>query len=83
MAIVVPASQMALMRKRRQLHQLMKNHQWGEVAAIESQLFRDINLAVQDPNRSPKELLTELGGVIALYKELSLLCRRYSQQLVQ
>ena len=80
---VIPASQLVLMRKRKQLHQLMKAHRWEEVAAIESELFREINAAAQDPQRSPKELLAELGSVIALYKELSALCRLYSQQIVQ
>ncbi len=59
----------------------MKANKWGEVSAMEQQLFHDINHAVQDPNRSPKELLGELGSVIAVYKELSELCRVYSQKL--
>ena len=77
---VIPQSQLVLMRKRKKLHGLMEAHKWGEVAAIEAELFREINIAVQDENRSPKELLAELGSVINLYKELSILCRQYSQQ---
>jgi len=80
---VIPQSQLVLMRKRKQLHELMREHRWAEVATIEAELFREINRAVQDSQRSPKELLAELGSVINLYKELSLLCRQYSQQGVR
>ncbi len=80
---VVPASQMVLMRKRKQLHQLMKEHKWDQIADIEKQLYNDINRAVEDQERSPKELLAELGSVIAVYKELSTLCRLYSKKLVR
>lgn len=81
MAVIVPASQLALMRKRKELHELMKENRWDEVSAMEKQLFNDINHAVQDAQRSPKELLSELGSVIAVYKELSALCRLYGQRL--
>lgn len=83
MAIVVPMSQMALMRQRKHLKQLMKEQKWNEISVIEGQLFRDINVAVNDPHRSPKELLQELGSVIRVYKELSLLCRLHGKQVVQ
>ncbi len=83
MAIIIPASQMVLMRKRKQMHRLMAEKRWDEVSLIEGQLFRDINLAVNDPERSPKELLSELGSVIHVYKELSMLCRLYSKKLIQ
>ncbi len=77
---VVPASQMILMRKRKQLCQLIKEQRWSEVSDVEQQLFHDINRAAEDPSRSPKELLAELGAVITVYKELSILCRLYSHQ---
>jgi hypothetical protein len=83
MAIVVPASHLVLMRKRKKLYQLMKEHKWDEVSAIELELYEDINRAVQDPDRSSKELLAELGSVISVYKELTTLCRLYSKQVVQ
>lgn len=81
--VVVPESQLVLMRKRRELNQLIKAHQWDEIIRIERELFEDINMAVQDPNRSPKDLLAELGGVIRLYKELSSACRMYGKSLSQ
>lgn len=80
---VIPASQLVLMRKRRELHQLIKAHRWEDVSKIERELFHDINMAAEDPKRSPKELLAELSSVISLYKELSALCRQYSQQVVK
>jgi hypothetical protein len=76
---VVPASQLSLMRKRRQLKTLMHAGQWDQVLEVESQLFTDIDTAVQDPQRSPKELLSELGNVIRVYRELSDLCSVYGQ----
>ena len=78
---VIPASQMALMRKRKALHQLMKTHKWEEIPRVEKQLFYDINVAFQDKQRSPKELLIELASLITVYKELSLLCHLYSKRL--
>jgi hypothetical protein len=83
MSIIVPASQMVLMRKRKELYQLMEESKWDEVSAMEKQLFNDINEAVKDPQRSPKELLSELSSVIGLYKELSALCRLYGKTLSQ
>ncbi|MGS2716848.1 hypothetical protein ACVBE9_01625 [Eionea flava] len=79
--VVVPESQMILMRKRRELKQLIADHRWDDILRIERELFSDISLAVQDPQRSPKELLAELSGVIRLYKELSVACKQYSQTL--
>lgn len=83
MSVVVPASQMVLMRKRKELCQLIQENKWSEVSDMERELFNDINRAVQDPNRSPKELLAELGSVISVYKELSALCRYYGKKLTQ
>jgi hypothetical protein len=78
---VVPESQMILMRKRRVLNQLIKDHKWDEIVLIERQIFYDITNAVKDPQRASKELLAELGGVIRLYKELSMACHQYSKTL--
>ncbi|ODS24716.1 hypothetical protein AB835_02270 [Candidatus Endobugula sertula] len=80
---VIPASQMLLMRKRRHLCGLMKEQRWDEVSLIEGELFNEINTAVQDPQRSPKELLAELRSVISVYKELSALCHLYGKQIIQ
>ncbi|MFT7387474.1 MAG: hypothetical protein ACI8VC_000714 [Candidatus Endobugula sp.] len=79
--VIIPESQMVLMRKRRQLNQLIKEQKWDDILCLERQLYDDITAAVQDPQRSPKELLAELGGVIGLYKELSAMCRLYSKTL--
>jgi N-methylhydantoinase B/oxoprolinase/acetone carboxylase alpha subunit len=83
MSVVVPASQMVLMRKRKELCQLIQDNKWNEVSEMERELFNDINRAVQDPERSPKELLAELGSVISVYKELSALCKFYGKKLTQ
>ena len=75
--VVIPESQLALMRKRRQLKQLMAAGDWSQVLELEADLFTEIDTAVKDPQRSPKELLTELGSVIRVYRELSDLCYFY------
>jgi hypothetical protein len=76
---LIPSSQLSLMRKRRQLKELMEAGQWSEVLELESDLFTEIDLAAQDPQRSPKELLSELGSVIRVYRELSDICNNFGQ----
>ncbi len=77
---VVPVSQLSLMRKRRQLRELMESGQWDQLLEMESELFSQINLAVSDPERSSRELLSELGSIIRLYRELSECCSLYGTQ---
>ncbi len=76
---VVPASQLSLMRKRRELKGLMESGEWEKLLEVEADLFTEIDTAVRDPERSSKELLTELGSVIRLYRELSDLCCLHGQ----
>lgn len=78
---VIPESHLNLVRKRKEFQQLLNYCQWQDITSQEKQLFGLINKAVEDPARSPKELLTELGSVISLYKELSILCRLYDKNL--
>lgn len=76
---IIPSSQLSLMRKRRKLKTLMEAGEWSKVIELESELFSEIDTATQDPDRSPKELLSELGSVIRVYRELSDLCQTYGQ----
>lgn len=76
---VIPSSQLSLMRKRRQLKELMEAGQWDQVLKLESDLFAEVDIAAQDPERAPRELLSELGSVIRVYRELSDLCQSYGQ----
>ncbi len=80
---VIPMSQLSLMRKRRELKALLEAGQWQKIVEVEADLFHEIDSAVQDDERSPKELLNELGQVINLYKELSDLCCLYAQDYHQ
>lgn len=77
---LIPMSQLSLMRKRRELKKLIESGEWHKIVEIEADLFTEIDSAVQDAERSPKELLNELGQVINLYKELSALCCIYAQE---
>jgi len=76
---VVPKTQVSLTRRRRELKALMEQGQWSDVINMETDLFAEMDLAVQDPERSPKALLNELGSVIRVYRELSDLCSSYAQ----
>lgn len=80
---VIPRSQLSLMRKRRELKQLMDAGEWQRILQLESDLFAEIDMAVQDSNRSPQDLLKELGQVIRLYRELSDACYLYGQSTPQ
>ena len=76
---VIPPTQLSLMRKRRQLKTLMESGRWHELLEIEADLCTEIDTAVNDPQRSSKELLKELGSVIRVYRELSDLCCFHGQ----
>jgi hypothetical protein len=76
---VIPPTQLSLMRKRRQLKTLMESGHWNELLDIEVDLFTEIDTAVNDPQRSSKELLKELASVIRVYRELSDLCYIHGQ----
>ena len=52
---VIPASQIVLMRKRKQLHVLMQERRWDEVAQIEAELFEDIKLCLLYTSPSPRD----------------------------
>ena len=76
---LIPASQLALMRKRREMSELMQQGDISKIIEIEEDLFDELDNAVQDNERSPKALLNELGQVVKLYRELSDLCHLYAQ----
>lgn len=78
---VVPASQLSLMRKRKQFEELLQQKKWQDVAALEAEFYQGIRTAVNDKERSAKELLTELNHIIRVYKELALLCQHHSKNL--
>lgn len=75
----VPASHLSLMRGRRKLNNSMLSGDWEKVIEAESDLFAEIDNAVKDSNRSPRELLSELTEIIRLYKSLSDTCIHYSE----
>lgn len=77
---VIPVSHLDLTRKRRELKQLMETGQWEKLLQVESELCAQIDSAAQDPQRSTKSLLIELGSVIRVYRELTDLCNAYGQQ---
>lgn len=75
---IIPESQVALMRMRKQLQQLIEMGDWESIASLEKELFLQISQASEDPKRSPRDLLLELRGVIKLYKELADICHRFA-----
>ncbi len=74
---VIPVTQLALMRKRREIKQSLHNQDWKDILRLESELFPLIDSAIDDLHRSPVELLKELGRLIAVYRELSDKCQYY------
>jgi hypothetical protein len=73
---IIPASQLSLMRKRRELKKSVDDCEWDKLLKLEADLCLEINNAVSDPARSSKALMAELGGVIKLYREMSDICVR-------
>ena len=73
---IIPASQLSLMRKRRELKKSVDDCEWEKLLKLEADLCLEINNAVADPARSSKALMAELGGVIKLYREMSDICVR-------
>lgn len=71
---VVPPSQLSLMRKRQKMKELIKSGHWSELIGMEAELFAEIDTAINDPCRSSRELLNELGSVVRVYRELSDIC---------
>lgn len=74
--VIIPASQLSLMRKRRELKKSVDDCEWDKLLTLEADLCLEINNAVSDPARSSKALMAELGGVIKLYREMSDICVR-------
>ena len=77
---VIPESQLVLMRKRSQLNDYIKAGEWSKLLELEAELFTDIDTATQDPARSSRELLKELGKVVSTYRDLSSICQSFAQK---
>jgi len=77
MSVVIPTSQLKLMRKRKQLQKMIDDGEWEQLSGIEYELYQEINAAVEDPQRASRELLLELGSVITMYKNLTALCHHH------
>ncbi|MBX2808795.1 MAG: hypothetical protein KTR20_09210 [Cellvibrionaceae bacterium] len=75
---VIPMTQVALVRKRRELTQSLQTQDWQHLLRLERELLPLIDGAMADLHRSPIELLKELGRVIALYRQLAQLCQSYT-----
>ena len=75
---VIPASQLALMRKRRELIQSLHQQDWESVVALEAELFELIDVASIDDNRSASDLLKELGRLSGVYRQISQVCHNIS-----
>lgn len=74
--VIIPASQLSLMRKRRELKKSVDACEWDKLLKLEADLCLEITNAVSDPGRSSKALMAELGSVVKLYREMSDVCVR-------
>lgn len=75
---VIPESQLLLMRKQREFQQLLDARDWHGLVALEKELVSLMDKAIADPQRSPKDLLKQMGLLTGIYRELSAAC--YFQQ---
>jgi len=81
MSVIVPQSQLSLSRSRRTLQKALDNKDWQSVGSLDSLLGDALACAADDPSRDPAVLLSELGQIIKLYRQLVLSCQAEVEQL--
>lgn len=71
---VIPSSQLALSRTRRDLSKAMAKGDWSEVSTLDKRLAEALEDASADEGRDLGALLSELGNLLGLYKDLMKTC---------
>ena len=71
---VVAASQLSLMRERRQLSTALENRDWGAVRRLDLNLKEAVATAAEDPHRDMSSLLVELKALASLYRDVLSRC---------
>ena len=77
---VIPESQLQLMRKQRELQHLLATRDWQGLIGLEKELIEALDVAINDPDKSSKELLKQMGQLTRLYRDLSAACHFEQKQ---
>lgn len=77
---VIPESQLQLMRKQREFQQLLDARDWQAMVEQEKDLVDLLDVAINDPERSNKDLLIQMGQLTRLYRDLSTACHFEQKQ---
>lgn len=71
---LIPETQIALMRERKQFEKTCDQRDWSEVCEREKQLIGAVNDAFTDSEKDLGLLLKEMKTVVAAYRELLDVC---------
>jgi len=80
---VIPYSQVELMRSRRKISNALRSNNWREVKKADLVLADRLKSASDDPQRNTMALLTEVGEIVHLYKDLVDICKLEARKLVR
>lgn len=78
---VIPSSQLVLSRNRRDLSKAMAKGDWSEVSILDKQLAEALEVASTDEGRDLGALLSELGHLLGLYKDLMKTCDENTRRI--
>lgn len=78
---VIPSSQLTLSRTRRDLSKAMAKGDWSEVSVLDKQLAEALDVAASDDGRDLGSLLSELGHLLGMYKDLMKTCDENSRRI--
>ncbi len=77
---LIPETQMALMRERKQFEKAFDLRNWSDVCEQEKQLVSAVNEAFTDSEKDLGLLLKEMKTVVAVYRELLDVCVTATEQ---
>lgn len=78
---VIPSSHLSLCRARKELMTAFEQQNWGAVGALDTVLGQTLTQAAEDPQRDTAVLLSELGQILKLYRELVTGCQEQVSHL--
>jgi len=79
---VVPVTQLSLSRQRKAMSDALDDHSWESIAGIDNALSSALDAAVADPEKDMKVLLSELGEILKVYKQVVLSSQAEADELI-
>ncbi|TQV84157.1 hypothetical protein FKG94_05705 [Exilibacterium tricleocarpae] len=79
---VIPITQLALQRSKRQLHTALQQRDWHDIKRVDLRLAACLESAATDPHRDRRHLLHELREILGLYGRVVETCRSEVNALV-